>query len=115
MDDASEEFDARLERARRLLEQEGITAFHVGVIRDGEEVDTAFAQRASDTPDSAASDAGDEGAQALSLLGAHLRLVADEAGVDYATVAGDAATVAERVEESNSGVSAGAGDESEGD
>ena len=91
MDDAADEFDAQLDRARRLLDQEEITALHVGVVREGEEVDTAFAQR---TPDS------EGGLQALSLLAAHLRLVADEAGVDYATVAGDAATVAERVEES---------------
>lgn len=90
-----DEFAAELERARRLLEQDGITALQVGVIRGGEEVDTTFAQRADDPEE--------EGLQALSLLAAHLRLVADEAGVDYATVARDAATVAGRVEETVSG------------
>lgn len=90
--DANDEFGAKLDRARRLLDQDGITAVHVGVIRDGEEVDSTVAQRATDS--------ADEGLQALSLLAAHLRLVSDEAGVDSATVARDAATVAERVEES---------------
>lgn len=40
-----------------------------------------------------------EGLQALSLLAAHVRIVATEAGVDPATVAGDAATLAGRMDE----------------
>lgn len=88
---AEEEFAERLENARSLLTDE-TTACYVGVVRDGREVDSTFAQQAND--------AQEEGMQALSLLASHLRLVADEAGVDYATVAGDAVTLAERLDES---------------
>lgn len=83
-------FEAEIDAARDLLDGEGIDAAYVGVVRDGE-VDTAFAQRTAD-PER-------EGLRALALAAAHLRLVADEAGVDPATVAGDAASLAERVEE----------------
>ncbi|WP_128903789.1 hypothetical protein [Halorubrum amylolyticum] len=83
-------FAAEIDRARDLLDGEGIEAVHVGVVRDGE-VDTAFAQRGD-------GDAENEGLRALALLAAHVRLVAGEAGVDASTVAGDAATLAGQVE-----------------
>lgn len=86
-----DQFAHELEYARQLLDDDGITAAIVGVVRDGEEVDTTFAQRA-DSP-------RDEGLQALSLLAAHVRLVADEAGVDHTTVASDAASLAGAVDE----------------
>ncbi|MFO8115148.1 MAG: hypothetical protein R6U01_07280 [Halorubrum sp.] len=85
-----EAFAAELDRARDLLDADGIEAIHVGVVRDGE-VDTTFAQRADDGPEG-------EGLRALALLAAHVRLVANEAGVEPSTVAGDAATLAGRVE-----------------
>ncbi|MFC5279338.1 hypothetical protein ACFPM1_11320 [Halorubrum rubrum] len=88
--DERDEFAAELERARGLLDDDGIEAVHVGVVRDGE-VDTTFAQRTADDPES-------EGLRALALLAAHVQLVADEAGVEASTVAGDAATLAGRVE-----------------
>ncbi|MEF8801703.1 MAG: hypothetical protein V5A56_11850 [Halolamina sp.] len=84
------EYAERLENARQLIDEE-TTACYVGVVRDGREVDSTFAQQAGD--------AQEEGMQALSLLASHLRLVADEAGVDYTTVAGDAATLAEQLDE----------------
>lgn len=87
--DDGDAFEAELERARTLLDGEGIDAVHVGVVRDGE-VDTTFAQR-TDDPEG-------EGLRALALLAAHVRLVANEAGVDPSTVAGDAATLAGQVE-----------------
>lgn len=87
----SDEFAAELERARDLLDDDGIEAIHVGVVRDGE-VDTTFAQRTADDPES-------EGLRALALLAAHVQLVADEAGVEASTVAGDAATLAGQVEQ----------------
>ncbi|PAU82991.1 hypothetical protein CK500_12760 [Halorubrum salipaludis] len=83
-------FAAEVDRARDLLDGEGIEAVHVGVVRDGE-VDTTFAQRGD-------GDAENEGLRALALLAAHVRLVANEAGVDASTVAGDAATLAGQVE-----------------
>ena len=46
-----------------------------------------------------ADDPQQEGLQALSLLATHVRIVANEAGVDPATVAGDAATLAGQMEE----------------
>ena len=82
---------AEIDRARELLDGEGIEAVHVGVVRDGE-VDTTFAQRSD-------GDAEGEGLRALALLAAHVRLVANEAGVDASTVAGDAATLAGQVEQ----------------
>jgi hypothetical protein len=84
-------FAAEIDRARDLLDGEGIEAVHVGVVRDGE-VDTTFAQRGG-------GDAESEGLRALALLAAHVRLVANEAGVDASTVAGDAATLAGQVEQ----------------
>jgi len=83
-------FAAEIERARALLDGDGIEAVHVGVVRDGE-IDTTFAQRSGD-------DAEGEGLRALALLAAHVRLVANEAGVEASTVAGDAATLAGQVE-----------------
>lgn len=90
-DDASDEFAERLENARSLVDDDA-TAFYVGVVREGREVDSTFAQRADDPQQ--------EGMQALSLLASHLRLVSDEADVDYTTVAADAATLAEQLGES---------------
>lgn len=93
-DDASDaddrEFAQRVADARDLLDEDA-TALYVGVVRDGREVDSTFAQRADD--------AQQEGMQALSLLASHIRLVSDEAGVDYTTVAGDAVTLAEQLDE----------------
>ncbi|WP_313694046.1 hypothetical protein [Halorarum halobium] len=83
-------FDRELANARALLEADDVTAIHVGVVRGGE-VDTTFAQTA-DTPE-------EEGLRALTLLATHLRAVAEEAGVDYETLAADAAGLAGSVEE----------------
>ncbi|ACM57885.1 hypothetical protein [Halorubrum lacusprofundi] len=83
-------FAAEIDRARALLDGEGIEAVHVGVVRDGE-IDTTFAQRSD-------GDSDNEGLRALALLAAHVRLVANEAGVEASTVAGDAATLAGQVE-----------------
>lgn len=84
------EFADRVENARELIGEDA-TAFYVGVVREGREVDSTFAQQADD--------AQEEGMQALSLLASHLRLVSDEAGVDYTTVAADAVTLAEQLGE----------------
>jgi predicted Abi (CAAX) family protease len=89
--DTEDAFATELARARDLLDGEGIEALHVGVVRDGE-IDTTFAQRTGGDPEN-------EGLRALALLSAHVRTVANEAGVDAATVAGDAATLAGRVEQ----------------
>ena len=92
-DDAAardEEFEQRLSNARELIDDD-VTAAYVGVVREGREVDSTFAQRADD--------AQQEGMQALSLLASHIRLVSDEAGVDYTTVAADAVTLAEQLGE----------------
>jgi len=86
-----EAFASRVAEARDLIGEDA-TAFYVGVVRDGREVDSTFAQRADD--------AQQEGMQALSLLASHIRLVSDEAGVDYTTVAADAVTLAEQLDES---------------
>jgi len=91
-DDESENeaFAAEIDRARALLDGDDIEAVHVGVVRDGE-IDTTFAQRSE-------GDSEGEGLRALALLAAHVRLVANEAGVEASTVAGDAATLAGQVE-----------------
>jgi hypothetical protein len=89
-DAQTDEFERELANARALLEADDVTAIHVGVVH-GQEVDTAFAQRADDPRE--------EGLRALTLLATHLRLVAEEADVDYETVAADAARLAGRVEE----------------
>ncbi len=92
-DDATdeEEFARRVAEARELIGEDA-TAFYVGVVREGREVDSTFAQQAGDPQQ--------EGMQALSLLASHIRLVSDEAGVDYTTVAADAVTLAEQLDES---------------
>ena len=90
-DDSAEAFDAERLAAQELLDDDSLTAFYIGVVDDGETVDTTFAQTA-DGPQQ-------EGLQALSLLAAHVRIVANEAGVEPATVAGDAATLAGRMDE----------------
>ena len=89
--DETDAFAAEIDRARALLDGDGIEAIHVGVVRDGES-DTTFAQRSD-------GDSACEGLRALALLAAHVRLVANEAGVDASTVAGDAATLAGQVEQ----------------
>jgi hypothetical protein len=90
-DDSETAFAEERRSARKLLGDESITAFYLGVVRDGETADTTFAQTADDPEQ--------EGLQALSLLATHVRIVANEAGVDPSTVAGDAATLAGRMEE----------------
>jgi len=84
-------FDTECERARRLLDAEDLTAVHVGVIHDDRTVDTVATRRTN----------GDTDAElhALSLLATHIRAVATEAGVDYETVAADAAAIAAQLEE----------------
>lgn len=94
-------FAAELDRARALLTAEDLTAFAVGAVRDGRAVETTF----SYLPD--AVDADREGIQALTLLAAHVRVVADEAGVDPLTAATDAAALAGRVEEVGTGAAGG--------
>jgi len=84
-------FDSEVARARRLLDAEDLTAVHVGVIHDDRTVDTVASRRTD----------GDADAElyALSLLATHIRAVAAEAGVDYETVAADAAAIAAQLEE----------------
>jgi hypothetical protein len=84
-----DDFEARLTAARQLLADDDVTAFHVGVVRENEEIDTAFGVRAEDPQQ--------ESLQSLSLLATHVRLVAREAGVEPSTVAGDAAALAGEV------------------
>ncbi|SEO25102.1 hypothetical protein SAMN04487948_101342 [Halogranum amylolyticum] len=100
MDDT---FRTELDAARAMLDDDAVTAFHVGVVRDGEEVDTTFSYRTDGADDE------QEGLQALSLLATHLRIVASESGLDYETVAADAVTLASQVEETSQ-FSAEAGD-----
>ena len=84
-------FDQELDRARALLDAEDLTAVHVGVIHDDRTVDTVATRRTD----------GDSDAElhALSLLATHIRAVAAEAGVEYDTVAADAAAIAAQLEE----------------
>ena len=84
-------FETEREAAQELLTDESITAFYLGVVDEGDTVDTTFAQTADDPRQ--------EGLQALSLLATNVRLVASEAGVDPATVAADAATLAGELDE----------------
>ncbi|MFC5366032.1 hypothetical protein [Salinirubrum litoreum] len=83
-----DDFERRLTAAKQLLADD-VTAFHVGVVRENEEIDTAFGVRADDPQQ--------ESLQSLSLLATHVRLVAREAGVEPSTVAGDAAALAGEV------------------
>ncbi|MFB6161222.1 MAG: hypothetical protein ABEJ61_08610 [Haloferacaceae archaeon] len=92
--DGSEEFPDQLASARELLDAEDLTAFNVGVVRDGESVQTTSSYRTDDVE-------AEEGTQALTLLATHVRVVADQAGVDYLTAARDAAALADRVEETD--------------
>lgn len=89
--DARADFAAELAGARESLAADDLTAFHVGVVHADESVDVSFAQVADDPRQ--------EGLQALSLLAAHLRVVARQAGVDFETVADDAVQLAGEVEE----------------
>ncbi|MFC6786349.1 hypothetical protein ACFQFH_10720 [Halobaculum halobium] len=87
---ADRTFDRELAAARALLDDaDDLAAFHVGVVR-GDRVDTTTARR---------SEGEQAGLETLSLLASHLRTVADEAGVDAETVAADAASLANAVEE----------------
>jgi len=83
-------FETELDRARSLLDDEDLTAVHVGVIHDDRTVDTVASRRTD----------GDSEAEllAISLLATHIRAVAAEAGADYETVAADAAAVAAQLE-----------------
>ncbi len=89
--DVDADFEAERRTALELLDEDSVTAFYLGVVHDGETADTTFAQTADDPQQ--------EGLQALSLLATHVRIVANESGADPATVAGDAATLAGRMEE----------------
>jgi|GEM_PF-258155 hypothetical protein len=90
MSDRSE-FAADRDRARTLLDDDTITALHLGVIRNDETVDTVVARDpASDY---------DPSIHTLSLLATHIRAVAAEAGADYEAVAADAAAIAGQLDE----------------
>lgn len=91
MTDGEAAFEAERQAAQELLADDSITAFYVGVVGEDETVDTTFAQTADDQQQ--------EGLQTLSLLATHVRIVAKQAGVDPATIAGDAATLAGRLDE----------------
>lgn len=84
-------FQTERNRARQLLDADDLTAIHVGVIHDDQTVDTVASRRTDADSDAEL--------QALSLLATHIRAVATEAGVDYETVAADAAAVAAQLEE----------------
>ena len=84
-------FTADRDRARELLDDDAITALHLGVIRNDETVDTVVAR--DPTSDYAPS------IHTLSLLATHIRAVAAEAGVDYDAVAADAAAIAGQLDE----------------
>ena len=84
-------FAADRDRARTLLDDDTITALHLGVIRNDEAVDTGVARDpASDY---------DPSIHTLSLLATHIRAVAAEAGADYEAVAADAAAIAGQLDE----------------
>jgi len=84
-------FTADRDRARTLLDDDSITALHLGVIRNDETVDTVVARDpASDYAPSI---------HTLSLLATHIRSVAAEAGADYEAVAADAAAIAGQLDE----------------
>ncbi|MEF8778970.1 MAG: hypothetical protein V5A36_08665 [Natronomonas sp.] len=91
MTDDDPSFEAERQTAQELLSDDSVTAFYVGVVDEGETVDATFAQTAEDPQQ--------EGLQTLSLLATHVRIVANQAGVDPATIAGDAATLAGRLDE----------------
>lgn len=84
-------FEGEIDRARQLLDAEDLTAVHVGVIHDDRTVDTVATRRTDGETDAEL--------HALSLLATHIRAVAAEAGVDYETVAADAAAIAAQLEE----------------
>ena len=84
-------FAADRDRARTLLDDDTVTALHLGVIRNDETVDTVVARDpASDY---------DPSIHTLSLLATHIRAVAAEAGADYEAVAADAAAIAGQLDE----------------
>ena len=95
MTDTDDSFATDRAAAREALAADDVSAFYLGIVRDGESIDTTFAQTADDPED--------EGLQALSLLAAHVRIVANQAGVEPSTVAGDAATLAARLEDLSPG------------
>lgn len=83
------DFEAKRDEAQELLDADGVTAFQVSVIR-GDQVDTVNERLAG-------SDRA-ESLQALSLLAAHVRQVANSADADYGEVAADAAAIAGRLD-----------------
>ena len=89
--DPDREFEDALAEARGRLDGDAVTAFYLGVVRDGEEIDSTFSYRTGDPQQ--------EGLQSLSLLATHLRVIAREAGVDVETVAEDATRLATQVDE----------------
>lgn len=86
--DADTEFAESLENARELLDDDSISAFYVGTVREGQDLSATSAYLADD-PEG-------EGMQALSLLASHVHMVAEEADVDIETAARDAAKLAEQ-------------------
>jgi len=84
-------FEGEIDRARQLLDAEDLTAVHVGVIHDDRTVDTVATRQTDGESDAEL--------HALSLLATHIRAVAAEAGVEYDTVAADAAAIAAQLEE----------------
>ncbi|GAA0207854.1 hypothetical protein [Halobaculum roseum] len=103
---ADRTFERELATARALLEDaDDLTALHVGVVR-GDRVDTTTARR---------SEGEQAGLETLALLASHLRTVANEAGVDVETVAGDAASLANEVEEFPTDPTAVRDDDGDGD
>ncbi|MFC7069624.1 hypothetical protein [Halobaculum lipolyticum] len=94
-------FERELATARALLDDaDDVSALHVGVVR-GDRVDSTAARR---------SEGEQAGLETLTLLASHLRTVADEAGVDYETVAADAAGLAGQVDELPTGAETAAPD-----
>ncbi|ESP88167.1 hypothetical protein, partial [Candidatus Halobonum tyrrellensis] len=87
-DGADAGFERELSNARALLAGDDLRAVHVGVVRGGE-VETAVAR---------GGDGDQTRLRALTLLAAHLRTVAAEAGVDPGTLAADAARLAGEME-----------------
>lgn len=89
-DDGDPAFERELASARAMLaDGDDVSALYVGVVR-GDRADSTTARR---------SEGEQAGLETLTLLASHLRTVADEAGVDYDTVAADAARLAGQVEE----------------
>ena len=87
--ETADEFEADLQQARELLDQESVDGLYVGVVRK-DELDYTFAHRFDD-PDRI-------GMQALSLLAQHVLTIAEEAGLPPGQVAEDAGTLANELQ-----------------